>query len=138
MPVWLASMSLWPNGRDIKLAERWRLAEVQQCEQSLLYNLRGVGDSNRERFFRMCSTACIQRALTDEERESIQLPDIRGRGIAGGPVVVYRSQGVSSSPSTLPCQNLTTEMMGPLKIPIDCGECTPCLSRAELIANLRR
>ena len=95
--------------------------------------LKGVGMPNHERFFRMCTTACIQRAVSDEEiamtpnwwRES------GATHLAGPPVLVYRQRGVSSSLTIAPCDAPTFEIGKIFKTPVGCGQCPSCKARTK-------
>ena len=109
----------------------------------LMGELRGVGDEQTERVFRMCLTLCFHRALTKEEE--VLLPDGWSKapyaGIAGGPVEIIR-QNVPSTPSCLPCEDPTKLPLSPhdasLWIPGDCGRCEPCKAREACLVELEQ
>jgi hypothetical protein len=99
--------------------------------------LGGIGDERRERFFRMCVTACLHRGLTDAELAGLpaswhQAPAI---DIAGGPVEVLWSKGIPDVLSARPCDHPTRKPFDPrrrateLWIPLDCGACPSCVAR---------
>ena len=101
--------------------------------------LAGVGDSTKERLFRMNITLCLHRAARPEE--VAELPDTWHKaptGLAGGPVACIWSHGIPVVDSCLPCENPGHQVLYPTRpdlwIPIDCQKCPPCLARAK-IAN---
>ena len=112
---------------------------MRAMEQQLILALAGVGDVSRERLFRMQVTLCLHRAVTEEECSDLKRRwgSLDGRAVAGGPVEVLRSRGVSEAPSAQPCRsprkNLLPGARDPrLWIPGDCGECEPCLARKAI------
>lgn len=144
-PVWLASASVrWPNG-DIVPTARWAAIGRQshgyrRVTESIDTLLGGVGDTTRQREFRMCITVCRHRALTQAEVDGLPYEWHRAvpRDIAGGPVEVLWSRGVPDVPSVRPCEQprrvplpghtfVTSEMY----FPQDCGVCEPCIARAS-------
>ncbi len=131
-PVWLASASLRDRNGRIVSTERWSPETFDRVSAGLDVVLDGVGDVDRQREFRMCITLCRHRALTPEERAA--LPDWWEAAppvdIAGGPVEVRWHRGIDERPSTQPCTNPRKELIGSgLWLPIDCGQCGPCLAR---------
>lgn len=134
-PVWLASVS-----HDSKTTDRFSPEERAHARAFLLWVLAGVGNERRQRFFRMCVTTCIHRALTDEELRA--LPEdfhaAEAIDIAGGPVEILE-ETEQGAPSTRPCKRPTMididEMLGVrgrirgAKFAKDCGECAPCQAR---------
>lgn len=137
-PVWLASFSLWNQGRNIPTAE-WTLATRRKAESQLKTLLQGAGDPSRERVFRMCLTLCYHRGLSPEEEE--QLPDahlpedqkIIPYDLAGGPLEILRVTGVKEAPSSMPCHSPRKKPLGDgLFFPLDCGECPPCRAREAI------
>lgn len=135
-PVWLASFSRW-NG-DLAIAvPRWSNDALIDGEQRLRTLLSGVGDSSRERLFRMNITLCLHRAATDQE--VAQMPPwfhtYPACGLAGGPVKVLW-ENVPGSESTKPCKapvKIKLDKRDPLLwLPEDCGKCAPCRARAVI------
>lgn len=134
-PVWLASISrMRLNGQTLYVPE-WSPSQRRDAERRLRELVEGVGNSNRERLFRMNVTLCLHRAATDEEVAS-QAPwflTAPGCGLAGGPVEVLSETEVGAA-STRPClcpQRYVIEKRSLYGwIPTDCGSCPPCLARA--------
>lgn len=131
-PVWLASASLRDRNGHIVSTERWSSEMFDRVSAGLDVLLDGIGDREREREFRMCITLCRHRALTPQERAA--LPDwweaAPAVDIAGGPVEVRWYRGIPERPSTQPCLVPDKQNLSPgLWLPIDCGECEPCLDR---------
>lgn len=114
--------------------EMWRYAEMTLKSTVLA----GVGDRSRERFFRMCITACLHRGLTPQELRRLpawwhEAPAI---DIAGGPLEIIWAHGVPDIPSARPCENPGRRAIHPkrldLWLPMDCGQCGPCMARRAL------
>ena len=146
-PVWLASVSLrTPNG--IVPNTLWTESQKAHARKLLAAALKGVGDPEVWRLFRMQITYCLHKAVSDHELElvTVQWRDMPGTALAGGPVEILDSAGCSPSPSVLPCENPTCIPLhklvgGPPQhpdawFPEDCGQCAPCLARAEIEAGL--
>lgn len=135
-PVWLASVSrLRPNGRTLYVPE-WSPRQMREGERLLREVLAGVGDTSRERLFRMNVTLCMHRAATNEEVQA-QAPwflTARGNGLAGGPVEIL-SETEAGSQSTRPCHHPGKYIIDSSNphgwIPADCGSCPPCLARSS-------
>lgn len=137
--MWLASVALRDSAGEIIGTENWTPDMWRYAEMTLKTTaLGGVGDRERERFFRMCITACLHRGLTP--REMRKLPQwwhaATAIDIAGGPVEILWAHGVADIPSTRPCENMgrapidTSGHRPDLWLPVDCGECLPCRARA--------
>jgi len=133
-PVWLASISrMRPNGQTLYVPE-WSPTQLREAEKSLRQVVEGIGNTKRERLFRMNVTLCLHRAATDEEVGA--QPDwflkAPGNGLAGGPVEVL-SETELGAQSTRPChapQRLSLRDRNPHAwLPVDCGQCPPCLAR---------
>ena len=138
-PVWLASMSRRDRNGDIIPTGKWTPEQLAEGEDMLNTLLDGVGDDSRERCFRMCMTLCRHRALSQDEVDG--LPEwwdsVVPTDIAGGPVQVLWMKGVEDRPSTRPCENPGRHVIDALKglyLPLDCGECEPCLARIAVHA----
>jgi hypothetical protein len=137
-PVWLASASLRnPRNGNVIPTTDWTPEQFIKVETSLDALLDGVGDSEREREFRMCVTLCRHRALTAGEHDSLPIdwhmePAV---DIAGGPIEVLWHRGIPETRATKPCENpgrQTIDSVQPwLYFPVDCGRCEPCRARAE-------
>lgn len=134
-PVWLASYSL----RDSKgIVPAWTFKEKQivRAEHILQEALEGLGDRTRARFFLMSLTACMHRAVSDDELA--ELPEgfaESAQVIAGAPAVRIVWETVPGSPSTKPCHEPRRSQMPhdgprPIWLALDCGKCEPCLARA--------
>jgi|SRR5215467_4426986 len=132
-PVWLASLSRHrANGHFIFVPD-WSVSQRRDAERLLREAIEGVGDTSRERLFRMNLTLCLHRAATDAEVAAqppwfLQAP---GCGLAGGPVEVL-SETVPGALSTKPCEQPMRERFGTHKhawLPVDCGTCGPCRAR---------
>jgi hypothetical protein len=140
-PVWLASIGrIRPNGRRLYVPE-WSPSQLRDAERRLRRLLDGVGDTTRERLFRMNITLCLHRAATDAEVQA-QPPwflEAAGCGLAGGPVAVL-SETVTGSPSTRPCLNPQRQVFDKTSphgwLPTDCGSCEPCLARRRTAGEL--
>jgi len=111
----------------------WRYAEATLRKTVL----GGAGDPERERFFRMCITACLHRGVTQSELR--RLPqwwhDAPAVDLAGGPLEVLWSKGVpdilSAQPCAQPCRKLLDPRRPDLYLPLDCGTCPSCLARIQ-------
>lgn len=95
-----------------------------------------VGDTSRERLFRMNITYCLHRAATDaevlgqDEHFRCEAPT----GLAGGPIEIL-SETEPGAASTRPCIAPTKHHIDRdplLWVPIDCGACEPCRARARV------
>jgi hypothetical protein len=110
----------------------------KHAEECLRFDaLGGIGDQTRERFFRMCITACLHRGIRPDELASIPKwwHDAEAIDIAGGPVEVLWQKGVPEIPSAMPCHNPGRQIIGTrldLWVPVDCGECEPCIARQNV------
>lgn len=111
----------------------------KHAEECLRFDaLGGIGDQSRERFFRMCITACLHRGIRDDELRLIPAwwHDAEAVDIAGGPVEVLWSKGVPEIASAMPCHNPGKRLLDPFRpdlwFPVDCGECEPCVARANV------
>jgi hypothetical protein len=137
-PVWLASVSHY-NRHGLIATEKWR-RYFQKIYGKVCQVLSGVGDSSRERLFRMTSTLCLHRATTDDEAAGMaKACDITNPGLAGGPVEILWSKGVAVSDSCKPCERFRRGVIDPrrpdLYIPVDCGKCVPCVARKTLCSS---
>src|SRR6266536_854297 len=137
-PVWLASLSRRSplTGRPVATG-LW----VDQTRQEAIATLRQVlgpaGNRERERIFRMNVTMCIHRALTDDELMALPayFHEAEATDLAGGPIeILWESE--AGQASTQPCHAPIRQDLGygdPLLwVPLDCGQCPPCLARAGL------
>lgn len=134
-PVWLASISRWREGSPVAVP-RWSEATRLEAEAALRATLEGVGDSTRERLFRMNVTLCLHRAATAVEVAG--QPDWfhthPAIGLAGGPVEVLWENTLGAD-STKPCRHPRKVQFPGAKdpllwIPQDCGQCRSCRARA--------
>ena len=136
-PVWLCSVSHRDKpgraGRIIGTAD-WKLPDFAMAERLAHAALCGVGDSNRERAFRMNITFCLHRAISPQEQ--IVLPaawNTAPGGLAGGPVEILWSRGIEHRPAAMPCRNPRRLRVAPgrpdLWVPEDCRQCEPCRAR---------
>jgi len=132
--VWLASISKKnPITKTTIMAKDWSNTLRARADQILGRVLDGVGDPERERSFSMCLTHCRHRAVSDNELA--RLPDAFrcgvARSLAGGPLVVHWTKGITPTLSAEPCENLKLvrhPTFGAL-LPQDCGACPPCRAR---------
>ena len=121
-----------PDKRPI-LTSDYSQNDRNKADRMLDQLLRGVGDKRWGRFFRMNLTYCLHRGLSDDEIAG--LPELwhmqRARDIDGGPVEVFWSRGVAEGAiSAEPCVAPQRQYITPeIWLPIDCGECPPCLAR---------
>jgi len=96
----------------------------------------------------MCATLCLHRGLSDDELERLPGGCQLARNLAGGPVHVYYSRGVTPGlMSGEPCERPGQDpLSGPhheggrynrwlLWLPVDCGKCQPCRDRASVEAD---
>lgn len=142
--MWLASLSrtrlTYPRGRVWPASEWADIPQQRAVGLGILRNaLDGAGDDRWERAFRMCLTLCLHRGLSDDEMSL--LPEdwmaARGRALAGGPLNVYYSRGVpdgllSADPCHTPGREQLPGMPAGVFLPVDCGDCPPCLQRADI------
>jgi hypothetical protein len=135
-PVWLASIGRVDrrNGRRIYVPE-WTDRQLLDGVRQLRQVLRGVGNTRRERLFRMNVTLCLHRAATDAE-VALQPPwflTANGCGLAGGPIEILEETEPGTA-STKPCAHPRREVIDDTNrygwIPVDCGTCESCLARA--------
>lgn len=137
-PVWLASVSLKRRSGTVATGT-WDRSDLREAEDLIDRTLEGLGDTSREREFRMNITLCRHRAMTDTEIAAMppEFRDGRAFDIAGSPVEVLWSKGVKEAVSTQPCANpghRVHNLSRPdLWIPIDCGACEPCKARARAL-----
>lgn len=138
-PVWLASVSrMRPNGTTLYVPE-WSKSQMNEARKLIYGMVDGVGNTARERLFRMNVTLCLHRAATDSEvrAQGSWFLEAPGCGLAGGPVEVLK-ETEPGDPSTRPCQNpnrYPIERGHPFGwIPVDCGVCDPCLARKHFPA----
>jgi hypothetical protein len=140
-PVWLASLSRRsPITGDILATPLWSERTMQSSLALLRRVLGPAGNAARERAFRMQITACLHRALTDDEVAGLPASFHAAEPIdlAGGPVeVLYETE--PGRPSTRPCVRPERRRLDDrgslLWYPVDCGGCEPCRARA---AHARR
>lgn len=96
--------------------------------------LYGLGDSSRERAFRMNVTLCRHRACTDAEIAEFG-GDTTAIDLAGAPIEHLWAKGFTPGPSSMPCAKPGHRPLSSgdpeLWIPIDCGKCESCLARAS-------
>lgn len=109
--MWLASVSHRIDDL-VHPAERFGDAEFRLAYQLLKRAMTGVGDDRWARHFRMCTTQCLHRGLSDEELD--RLPEdwkaAPAVDIAGGPVEVFWSRGIPEGViSCDPCESLRYE-----------------------------
>lgn len=137
-PVWLASISRRDTkGRRIYTPE-WGSAVMGVAERLLRGVVQGVGNTSRERLFRMNVTLCLHRAASDEEvaAQSEEFRCAVGHGLAGGPVEIL-SETEQGAASTKPCQAPGRHVIDRTSphgwIPVDCGECEPCRARTSFM-----
>jgi hypothetical protein len=140
-PVWLASVSRW-NGGKIVPAERWGPGTIRASVEVAHRVLEGVGDPSLERGFRMCTTLCFHRGLTDVE--IAELPPGPG-GLAGPPGldVVWETPDVPPvSLSFTACAHRRFERVRgathTLKLPVDdCTDptCLSCRARDRVLGR---
>lgn len=143
-PVWLASISRKSRttGRTLPTS-LWTRESILEAGELLQRVLGPTGDLSRQRLFRMNITLCLHRALTDEEVDALpryfhQDPPV---DLAGGPVETLW-ETVPGELTVKPCHTPTRQLLDPyntlLWLPIDCGECPPCVAREELAAARRK
>lgn len=136
-PVWLASYHRRDKTGRIIATGDYSESEMKFAERQLKKLLRRVGNPEKERCFRMNITVCLHRAATLEEVMGLP-PSWHDdhSGIAGGPVEVLWSKGCKESSSAQPCKDPERHILDPsrpdLWIPMDCGECGPCMARAAI------
>lgn len=136
-PVWLASISrIRPNWKTLYVPE-WSESQRREAERQLRKMVEGVGNTSRERLFRMNVTLCLHRAATKDEVSDQQewFMTCPGSGLAGGPVEVIFETEIGSE-STRPCKTPRKRVIEPENphgwIPIDCGSCEPCIARQRV------
>lgn len=144
--MWLASISKRNhNGKgDVVPAFTWSSRLMREARTILLATLVGVGDETRERGFRMCTTMCVHRALSDAEVAQLGEAwcSLAPRDMAGGPLEILYERGCAATLSTRPCAAPEKVELGrgaagvALFVPIDCGECPTCLDRLARAGGL--
>lgn len=129
--VWLASISHWPHGRNLPF-ERWGRGVTLLARRGIVELLDGVGDPDMERGFAMVMTMCAHRAVTDDELAG--LPPGKSVHLAGAGVRELWRTPLFPAPglSLQRCERAVFTTWHGIKVPGDCGECPPCLVRAEL------
>lgn len=137
-PVWLASVSLKRRG-EIVGTETWNRKRYQTAEKIARRALRGVGDSGRQRAFRMNITFCVHRALKATERAALTASFFQAvGGVAGPPVEVLWSRGIEHRLAAMPCRDPAKMVVVPdrpdLWVPVGCESCDVCEARAASIA----
>lgn len=138
-PVWLASISRRDSKGARVYVPEWGKAVRDVAERLLRQMVDGVGNPSRERLFRMNVTMCLHRAASDEEvaAQSEEFRCAPGNGLAGGPVEIL-AETEQGSPSTRPCEAPDRHVIDRASphgwIPVDCGDCEPCLARANFMA----
>jgi hypothetical protein len=142
--VWLASVSLRDSRDNIIGTSKWTPRHWQHARKLLSdVVLNGCGDLERERMFRMCITLCLHRGLRPDELASI--PDwwhqARATDLAGGPLEIIYSKGISDIESAKPCHNPRQQLIDmrrlDLWLPLDCGQCPPCVARQNVRCPVR-
>lgn len=133
-PVWLASVSYWPHGRNLPL-ERWGRGIMILARRGIAELLDGVGDPDMERGFAMVATLCAHRGVSDEEM--VGLPEGRAVHLAGAGVKeMWRTPLFPQPGLTLQrCEQGIWIRRGNVRLPGECGECPPCIARQELAAS---
>jgi hypothetical protein len=133
-PVWLASLSV-TDDRGLIPTDRWGPARREWGDELLTMLLGDLGDTTRERSFRMCATLCRHRALAAAEVEHLprEWHEAPAEHLAGGSLEILW-ETVPGAPSTRPCVDPTRIPVGDgrLYLPGDCGECEPCRARAAI------
>lgn len=135
-PVWLASGSYWTRDHRNVLTGDMTGAQRSAVFGSLEKALSGIGDTSRERGFRMNITLCIHRAISDVENTNLscqwqQRPAVH---LAGGPIEILYRRGVEDGLSVRPCRTPVREPLGNTWFPRDCGRCAPCRARSDIEA----
>lgn len=141
--MWLASVTMRNlSGKIIPTAD-WAFKQYHRANSLIERALSGLGSIQQERQFRMCSTLCRHRAVSNEE--ALRLPESfyanPMQDIAGGPVEVIWNRGIPDVPSVRPCEDpnmipgLTDKR---LLFPVDCGFCSTCLARKACKNRLMR
>lgn len=139
--MWLCSVSQLDK-KGIKGTAEWSPDEFAMAERLAHSALFGVGNESRERAFRMNITFCIHRAVSAAEMASLP-PEwsCAVGGLAGGPVEVLWSKGISHRAASMPCVQPVRQVIdysrADLWIPLDCGECEPCQARAAIEQKVR-
>jgi hypothetical protein len=140
-PVWLASASFWPppTYEEPVLTPAWNADKRSRAEGLLNMALRGLGDSSRERVFRMNLTYCKHRAVSNGEAAGLpgSFWSCGPQHLAGGPLEII-SETVEGSLSTRPCEHPTQERMGKTWVPTDCKACGPCRARTTIEESVVR
>lgn len=134
-PVWLASLSVRDPAGTVP-TDRWPPGRIAWGEEVLATLLGDLGDTARERSFRMCATLCRHRALTDAEAALIPPEWFAGPAehLAGASLEILW-ETVPGAPSTRPCENPGRDWIDHRNyLPVDCGECGPCRARAAALA----
>lgn len=136
--MWLASVSLRDKRGDIIGTAKWTPRQWRYAEDTLKnYALRGAGDENRERMFRMCITLCLHRGIRDDELDQIEdwWFDAAAVDLAGGPLEIIYAKGVPDIESAKPCHHPRKQLIDlsrlDLYLPRDCGVCPPCIARTN-------
>lgn len=139
-PVWLVSVSMRRQAKnDSKIIPTGEWSKTQfRAAKELAHNvLKGIGERQRERAFRMNVTFCIHRALSELEVANLD-PSFNKApgGLAGGPVEVLWSKGIEHCTASMPCENPAKRVIvadqPELWVPIDCEQCDPCLARKKI------
>ena len=134
--MWLASASYRDEQDNIATGD-WTEPQRKRAENALHNVLLRVGNPHRERLFRMNITLCLHRACTEKEKSALPHNFWQGQGgLAGGPIELLRTTGLPPRPAALPCEkperHLIDRTRPDLWLPIDCGQCPPCVARAAI------
>ena len=118
---------------ELLATSTWTPARHENAQFQLQRLLKGVGDRQRERSFRMNATVGWQRALTEQEVEGLggcrQAEDA-----AGIPIEVLWEKGepvLSCQPCANPVKLVVAVHRPDLWVATGCGSCPSCLARTE-------
>lgn len=147
--VWMAFVGVRDMMDRVIATDSWS-DHRRACLLDLLRRaLSGVGDETRERLFRMQPALCLERALTPAESAEIpaERQALKAAHIFGGPVELFSSFVDVTAGN--PCEKPTRQyhrrqqkrggfgsIETDLWVPIDCGECPPCLAREKIREEL--
>jgi len=99
---------------------------------TLLSWLEGLGRPERQRVWRNNHHLCIDRSINGTEWETLSVDFHNAEPAPDPSMVAVISENWNSRPAAYPCENPTRLGDALLWMPMDCGQCGPCVDRATM------